>query len=982
METKKVTEVRAHTELVEAPEKKKSSTKPARIKPERWTKSVLVLDCETTIDQYQSLTFGTYQYCRSSDGVYSRVEEGIFHADDLDGNSISILSSYCKAHNLKLFALTEFRKKVFWPAVGAEAFIVGFNLPFDASRLASASCWSKRKGGAWSFTMGHWQNPSTGEYKENQFSPRFVIKPKDGKGSFFHLTASQEKQQLPQIRCLDLRTLAWALYSQSHSLESACKACGVQGKLIDYKPSGNVSVEEIEYNRQDVRATVELLNALRIEFDLHPIDLPPDKAYSSASIAKAYLKKMGLTEPLQKFDIPAEVSGIAMQSYYGGRAEIRIRHTPVPVVYTDFLSQYPTGNTLMGLWPFLVADKLRVEDATDEVTTLLSSVTLDRTFDTSFWKSLQFFALVQPEGEILPVRTNYSGDTSNIGVNPLTSDKPIWYAGPDLVATTITRRTPPKVIKAVRIVADGIQTGLKSVSLRKATEVNPATGDFFKEIIEARALAKSDSSRSKDEREALSHSLKIIANAGSYGLFVQLDPERVGKDSKTGREKLQVFSGESNFETTSEVFEKPGPWYCPIFGALITAAGRLLLAMLERSVSDLGGSYLFCDTDSMAIVASETGGLVPCAGGSHRMPDGSEAVKAVSWSDVDAIVQRFGKINPYNPDVITGSILKIEDVNFSKDGNQRQLYGFAIAAKRYALWTTDAVNDFKLVKVSGHGLGYLLAPKKGLDKELKEPIWVVEAWDWILRGVLQLPRSIPPWFEFPAMMRFTITTPEVFKALQTRHKDSAYKNQVKPFNFILSAVIDRLTGGLPIGVDPEHFTLIAPYSSDPENWYKSRWVNVHDGKFFQLARPGNRLSYEVGPKTFGDVVGAYILHPEAKSLAPDGGACGPRTSGLLLRTPVFAADGFAYIGKETDRRWEREEDFSLLAPRLQVYRPNETAHLVADPILRQKTRGVSRRKLAKAAGVSEKTVKSARSGKRVRKSTAQKLVNALTYLPR
>jgi hypothetical protein len=95
-------------------------------------------------------------------------------------------------------------------------------------------------------------------------------------------------------------------------------------------------------------------------------------------------------------------------------------------------------------------------------------------------------------------------------------------------------------------------------------------------------MAKADPSKSKEERDALSHSLKITANAGSYGLFVQLDPERVGKDSKSGRDKVRVFSGESKFETTSEIFEKPGPWYFPIFGALITAAGRLLLAMLER----------------------------------------------------------------------------------------------------------------------------------------------------------------------------------------------------------------------------------------------------------------------------------------------------------------------------------------------------------------------------------------------------------------
>jgi hypothetical protein len=37
----------------------------------------------------------------------------------------------------------------------------------------------------------------------------------------------------------------------------------------------------------------------------------------------------------------------------------------------------------------------------------------------------------------------------------------------------------------------------------------------------------------------------------------------------------------------------------------------LLLAMLEKMVTDAGGTYLMCDTDSMAIVSSENSGLVP-----------------------------------------------------------------------------------------------------------------------------------------------------------------------------------------------------------------------------------------------------------------------------------------------------------------------------------------------------------------------------------
>ena len=53
----------------------------------------------------------------------------------------------------------------------------------------------------------------------------------------------------------------------------------------------------------------------------------------------------------------------------------------------------------------------------------------------------------------------------------------------------------------------------------------------------------------------------------------------------------------------------------PPVAALIVAGARLMLAMLEKCVTDRGGNYAFCDTDSMEIVATEFGGLYECEGG-------------------------------------------------------------------------------------------------------------------------------------------------------------------------------------------------------------------------------------------------------------------------------------------------------------------------------------------------------------------------------
>jgi len=75
--------------------------------------------------------------------------------------------------------------------------------------------------------------------------------------------------------------------------------------------------------------------------------------------------------------VTSKTIGLTMTAYYGGRTEVRVRRTIVPVVYTDFLSMYPTVNVHMGLWDLLIAERLEIEDATADVRSLLATLTLD-----------------------------------------------------------------------------------------------------------------------------------------------------------------------------------------------------------------------------------------------------------------------------------------------------------------------------------------------------------------------------------------------------------------------------------------------------------------------------------------------------------------------------------------------------------------------------------------------------------------------------
>src|ERR1035438_556670 len=323
--------VRAHT-VVSQKRPRPSQTLP------KWPRQVLVIDTETTIDAAPKLTFGAYRRLKLTTVGYQCVEEGLFYRDDLDGAQIDDLRRYVAdpanlpgievklfppKSRLPLMNRSVFIEKVFWRSVRKGDMIVGFNLPFDLSRFAVKA--SPSDDGGWSLMLSLRKNRTTGEMVPYPERPRIVIKSLDSKMAFIGLSSILHKDEWPrETRFLDLRTLGRALRDRAHSLENACEAFRVQGKM-KHKPTGRVSKTEISYCREDVRATSDLLNAMKREFDQHPINLRPDKAYSPASIAKSYLDEMQIGQPKTHAKVSDKELGIAMQAYYGGRAEGRIR---------------------------------------------------------------------------------------------------------------------------------------------------------------------------------------------------------------------------------------------------------------------------------------------------------------------------------------------------------------------------------------------------------------------------------------------------------------------------------------------------------------------------------------------------------------------------------------------------------------------------------------------------------------------------------
>ena len=469
------------------------------------------------------------------------------------------------------------------------------------------------------FSLMLWPYERDGKLKQSRHRPSIAIKTLDSKRAFKGFKGPEKIEDVDRLpdtpdqavreggfkfrgHFLDLRTLVFALTDRGHTLESACKAMGVPYEKRKVK-HGTITTEYVGYCREDVEASGALLGASLNEFLRHPVALQATQAYSPATIGKAYLRKMNVRPVLERQHVDPRILGWSMSAYYGGRAECRIRKTPVPVVYCDFLSMYPTVCSLMGVWDLLTAEHVEMrEDAREEVQQLLNDLDVDACFDAALWPRLVGIAQILPDGDILPVRARYSGGQSwQIGVNPITSSEPLWYTIADLAASKLLTGKTPTILRAVRTTPSASKApGMKPVDLRGEVTADPTDTDtdFFRMIVEERKRAEV----AYGKNDARTKGLKVLANATSYGIYAQMTSHKLPRDEPALVTVYGCRDEPHTRPTTSP--EDPGEYAFPPMAGAITGGARLMLALLERAVTDKGGTYAFCDTDSMAIVAT------------------------------------------------------------------------------------------------------------------------------------------------------------------------------------------------------------------------------------------------------------------------------------------------------------------------------------------------------------------------------------------
>lgn len=686
--------------------------------------TVLVFNSQTTQDRYQNLIIGTcgvwindklQKFCLFNDdsATVSKMEKIKLHVSKLN------LPDDCTVH---VMSRNEFITKIFYPHVYlGRAKCIGFDLPFEISRLAIH--YGKAR---------NMQNAFSLKLSGNLFNPNIRIKNINGNASFVQFAApirkkSQKKKQTYRGYFIDVKTLHYSMTNES--CDDVFESANIKNNTI---PKQNISPELISHSIKQTITTHQLYQKLVRQFTdvflLH--EESANKMYSPASIAKKYLEKMGIKPFLQKNqDFPKEILGFVMSSYYGGRTEVRIRKKPVRVSYLDFTSMYPTMFVLLGMNEFLISEKTAFKHNKDETQNFLDKVTLDDINKQEFWQNLVTICKIIPDNDILPVRSNFgAGKAQNIGVNYLKSidDTSLWYALPDLIASKLLTGKTPIVEDSITFVHKRVQEfSHDNVEILKDVTVNPARNDFIKQLIQKRLEIK-------DKDDPTQSILKIIANASSYGIYIQVNSESRPSDN--------TVHGLKSFECKSKRTEYPSEHFNPIIATFLASGARLVLAAAECLIKENGGYMAYCDTDSVMI----------------------------SPEHVNLVQNFFANLNPYD--------CKTEMFKIEKDNDKKPLDGvwfYGISSKRYVLYDKIENDDFQIRKHSLHGLGHLL--------NINQRQW----WKNILYLHHNPDCPVTEYDDKYAMSKLVVTSPNLLDKL-------SHTKNLKPFDKVIIGTANRV----------------------------------------------------------------------------------------------------------------------------------------------------------------------------------------------
>lgn len=698
----------------------------------------LVLDTETTTDHRQELRFGIARL--HADG---RAYRTIVFTREVSQREAAVTSEWAKSRGADIMTVERFIEEVFLPvAFDMRAEVIGYNLPFDLANIAAD--WEPKTKGGDKDTWTLWLAPRDGP--RGAHTPRIRIRSIDSTKAFIRFTGTKSRSGTYRGAFVDLRTFVHALTGDRHSLKSAGEAFGCRLKKTETEYYGPVTPHYLEYCLNDVNLTAELYGRCLSRYREFGLAEHPSRIYSPASLAKAVLKARGTETP----QLSARTTGELMSSFYGGKVEDRIRAHEVPdCALLDFSSQYPSLYCNLGVERFLTARTIRSRVATRAVRAFVDQVTREELLRPETWRDPRMWALCEVEaaGEVLPLRSTYSGPVSGvptIGWNHVSTETGVTmrYLVADILAAKLLGGTSPRILRATMFEPMGLQEPSPIAIL--GVQIGPSE-NLVRTLSEARILEKREK---RDGWEDRALGLKILTNALCYGIFVE-----VNEKGNSGTATIYGLPS-GPFEQEEDNLEEPGIDYCPLLATAITSGAHLLLALVETVVNELGGEVLYSDTDSVIITPSRLAG--PVAG-------------------------RLASLNPFSSGT---QFLKDETEEkaprkeYPKDSVDNQPRFFGLSPKRYCLFVRDRQGRPHVfpASASDHGLGAFESPGKREER----PEFIAKVWENIISSKV----ASADWYVgIPATARFSLSTPSLLSRVRQL-------GPIRPFRFLTARYLE------------------------------------------------------------------------------------------------------------------------------------------------------------------------------------------------
>lgn len=765
---------------------------------------VLVFDTETFVDAKQELRFGI-----AREFALGHLCRTIVFVGRTTPEEAGVIERWAKAHDAVVLPVARFALEVFLPlARDMRANVVGFNLPFDLARLAADWAPKVRVGGRDSWTL--WLVPRSDP--NSAHIPRIGIRRLDSTKGFIRFNGTKGRPSGYAGAFVDLRTFVHVLTGEKHTLESAGTSFGCSLKKTKAEFRGPITERLLDYALNDVALTAELYGKCLDRYRSFGLHEHPSRLYSPASLAKAVLRERGIVLPKLR---PRD-TGRAMAGFYAGKVECRVVGKEVQDVgVLDFTAQFPSLHCLLSADHFVTARRIRTRDATREIRAWIDSLALADLLSKETWADPRMWTLceVEPNGEILPVRSTYTGGPGQpptIGWNHVFTEagKTLPYFVPDLIAAKLYSGRTPNIIRATTFVPIGRQ----EVHPLSLLEVEIGSGDdTVRALSEARILEKVER---KPGWEGRAQGLKIIANSLAYGISVE-----VNRKKRAGTSTIYGL-GETSFEFEDTETEEPGENHSPLLGAVLTSGSHLLLALAEKVAEREGGVVVYCDTDSIFVTPSRV---------------------------APRIAEALAGLNPYS-----GTVPFLKDETEKKAPRKEYPSGspdtsprfFGLSCKRYCLFVRDRHGHPHVFRkgeekgASDHGLGSFDIPGDRRD-------FVAHIWEAIIElGTEAGSRFVG----IAATSPFALSTP----ALLPRVRDLG---ELRPFTFLTARLLNP-------SADPDDSrSELGPYISTEEVEARIRLLDAPGQRTWgsvveSFARHRDRKC-EVGPN--GRIVRRRVL---------------------------------------------------------------------------------------------------------------------------